>query len=153
MLVRPATLEDVPSILNMADEWIPFNEEAKKQRRITLILTMFTEGNMVFIAQKKDTGEIIGWTYVRYYDDWFVLRKSIHIVHITVRTDCREKGVGTAMIQTIIEYFRDKLGSMFVYFFYTEAGWKNFFKKNNFSITGQHFFVKIIEKKQRHLKP
>jgi tRNA(Met) C34 N-acetyltransferase TmcA len=78
-----------------------------------------------------------------------MLRKAIHIVHITVRIDYRNKGVGCSMIQAIIDHFKNKTGDMFVAFFYTEAGWKNFFKKNGFQITGQNFFIKMIEKRNR----
>lgn len=150
MIIRLATLEDVPSIVAIASQWHPFTEEAEKQRFATLRETLNKNGNVIFVAQRKFTKEIVGWFNVRYYKDWFMLRMSVHVEHINIREDWRSKGIGSQIMQAIINHFDGKEDGMYVIFYYSEGGWETFFNKNELQTTNQHFYVKLTIKKPRN---
>ena len=146
--VRIATKDDAQQILEIAREWMPLNKEAEEQREKSLIKVLEkSNGHLIFIAEED--GEIIGWFDVKSCDDWFMLRKSVHIEHINVAKKHRGRGVGSKICQAIFNYFRDKEGEMYLIFFYSESGFTRFFVKNGFTITGEKFYETRIIKRER----
>lgn len=146
--VRIATKHDVIAILNVGQEWIVFNPEALVQRLKTLEETFTDQGHMIFIAEIDK--EIVGWIEVRTYEDWFMLRRSVHIEHAVVLRKYRDKEVGSQILKMIFDYFKNLAGNMYVVFWCTESSWNGFWEKHNkMQNSGQKFFIKLVEKKKR----
>jgi len=149
--VRLAEQKDIDEIVISGEEWHPIHNETDREfRKKTLMETLGKEGHEIFVAENG--GKIIGWFDVRAYEDWHMLRYSVHVEHIFVVSAYRGIKVGSTILQKIIEHY-EKIGeksNMNIMFFYSEGSVDSFFEKNGFYTSSQHFYIRkkqIGEKK------
>lgn len=136
VIVRLATHKDIENIVNLAYEWHPCNEEEEERRKSILERTLNKKGHKIFIAEVDE--KMVGWFDIRIYEDWFMLRKSIHIEHIFVFASYQRRGVGSAIMNKIKEIEADNMN---LTFFYSEGIVDSFFVKNGFYVSPQHFYI------------
>lgn len=137
--IRFANESDVSKLVELANEWHSFSEKENIRRKQILQATLKEIGHKIFVAETN--GQIIGWFDVREYKDWFMLRHSIHIEHIYVCSSYRKQGIGSKILQTIIDFFKNTQEINLV-FFYSEGVVDEFFVKNGFKVTKTRFYIR-----------
>jgi GNAT superfamily N-acetyltransferase len=142
--VRLAIEKDIEQILELAEKWHPTHEPIEKEiRREKLRKTFEPEYDWYEIWVAETNQKIIGWFDIKVYKDWFMLRYVVHIDHMFVTSEYRNKGIGTLIMNKIKGHYEEvaRNTKINVLYFCSEGSVDEFFLKNEFRLSAQHYYI------------
>ena len=114
LTIRSATTKDISELMRLAEQWLnPLWNKVAKRYSLDMIIHALYRSSWThhFIIVAEIDNKLVAFVDYLQWEDWLIDKNKILIQHVYVDEGHRQQGIGTAMLNHIINPEEDNIES------------------------------------------